>query len=96
MAAHISKRTYLVVFLALLALTGVTVGAAFLHLGAMNNVLALSIAVTKALLVMIYFMHLRRSPALTRICVATGVAWLIMMITLTMSDVLTRGWMEGR
>jgi cytochrome c oxidase subunit 4 len=96
MAAHISQRTYFVVFLALLGLTAFTVAVAFLNLGDLNNVLALGIAVTKALLVMTYFMHLRNSPALTRMCVAAGVAWLAMMIVLTMSDFATRGWIDGR
>jgi cytochrome c oxidase subunit 4 len=83
-------RTYLLIFLALLALTVVTVMAAFVHLGRMNDVVALTIAVTKALLVLLYFMHLRHSAVLTRLAVAAGVFWLATMVAFTLSDVMTR------
>ena len=96
MTVHIGMRTYVLVFALLLILTGVTVTAAFIHLGAFNDVVALSIAVTKALLVMLYFMHLRYSSALTRLSVVAGVVWLMTLITLTMSDVVSRGWLGGR
>jgi len=95
MTIHIRMHTYVVVFVTLLGLTGVTLIAAFVHMGIWNDVVALSIAVTKALLVMLYFMHLRHSPALTRICVAAGVIWLVTLITLTMSDVISRGWLTA-
>ncbi len=95
MSGPTSIRTYVVVFLALLVLTALTVTAAFIHMGPFNNVVALTIAVTKALLVLLYFMHLRDSPALARLTVAGGVFWLMIMISLTMSDVDTRG-MLGR
>jgi cytochrome c oxidase subunit 4 len=84
-------RAYLFVFATLLLLTGSTVTAAFIHLGAMNDVVAMTIAVTKALLVLVYFMHLRHSPGLTRLSVVVGVFWLVVLISLTMSDVATRG-----
>jgi len=84
-------RAYLFVFATLLLLTGLTVTAAFIHLGAMNDVVAMTIAVTKALLVLVYFMHLRHSPGLTRLSVVVGVFWLVVLISLTMSDVATRG-----
>jgi cytochrome c oxidase subunit 4 len=86
-------RTYATVFAALLFLTVVTVMAAFVHLGALNDVVALGIAVTKALLVLIFFMHLRHSPALMRLSMAAAVFWLVTMIVLSMTDVLSRGWL---
>jgi cytochrome c oxidase subunit 4 len=86
-------RTYVIVFVTLLFMTALTVFISFVHLGRWNDVVALTIAVTKALLVLIYFMHLRHSPVLTRLSVAAGVFWLVTLITLTMSDVLTRGWL---
>ena len=93
MTAHVSMRTYVMVFVALLSLTTATVMAAFVHLGRVNDVVALSIAVTKALLVLIFFMHLRDSPVLTRLAVGAGVFWLVTMIVLTMTDVLSRDWL---
>jgi len=92
MSVHIGMRTYVTVFLLLLVLTGVTVMAAFVHMGRMNDVVALTIAVTKATLVLLYFMHLRHSTALARLTVIAGVAWLMILLVLTMSDVTTRGW----
>lgn len=91
MSAPSSIRVYVFVFIALLLLTALTVGAAFVHMGPFNNIVALTIAVTKAVLVLLYFMHLRHSPALTRLTVVGGVFWLMVLISLTMSDVVTRG-----
>ena len=93
MSVHVGMRTYLIVFGTLLFLTALTVFIAFVHLGRANDVVALAIAVTKAVLVLLYFMHLRHSPVLTRIAVAAGVLWLFTLIALTMSDLLTRGWL---
>lgn len=93
MAPHIvPTRTYYQVFAALLILTGITVGVAFLDLGRLNAIVALAIAVGKALLVVLIFMHLRTSSRLTWIVVAGGAFWLLLLITLTLSDYLTRGW----
>ena len=93
MTVHIGIRTYVTVFILLLGLTAVTVMAAFVHLGRMNDVVALSIAVTKATLVLLYFMHLRHSTVLARLTIVAGVGWLLILLVLTMSDVLTRGWL---
>jgi cytochrome c oxidase subunit 4 len=95
MSAPIRMRTYVAVFLALLFFTGVTVAAAFVHLGAFNDVVALSVATAKALLVLIYFMHLRHSTRLTRIAVGAGFMWLGILIVLSLSDVLTRNWIAA-
>jgi len=93
MSQHIvSPRLYFLVFAALLALTGLTTGVAFIDLGAYNTVAALAIAVTKALLVILFFMHVRYSPHLTRIVVVAGFFWLAILITLTLSDFRTRRW----
>ena len=92
MTVHIGLRTYVTVFVLLLVLTGVTVMAAFVHMGRLNDVVALTIAVTKATLVLLYFMHLRHSSVLSRLTVLAGVAWLLILMVLTMSDVLTRDW----
>jgi cytochrome c oxidase subunit 4 len=90
-------RLYIGIFVALILLTGLTVGIAFFDLGggrfhAANAVAAISIAVTKALLVVLYFMHVRYSPRLTWIFVGAGVFWFVILIVLTLADYLSRGW----
>jgi cytochrome c oxidase subunit 4 len=93
MSEHIvSRKTYFTIFIALMILTGLTVWVATFDLGRMNAVVALTIAVIKALLVVLYFMHVRYSSRLTMVFVAAGFVWLIIMVGLTMSDYLTRPW----
>ena len=82
---------YLTVFVTLLALTGLTVTVAFFHLGRFNDIVALAIAGTKALVVILYFMHVRYSHSkLLWVVVAGGFFWLVILMVLTMSDYLTR------
>lgn len=96
MSGHVApKSMYYGVFLALLVGTGLTVAAAFVDMGAMNNVVMLAIAITKALLVILFFMHVRWSSRLTWVVVASGFFWLLIMFGITMTDYLTRGWVEG-
>jgi cytochrome c oxidase subunit 4 len=93
MSEHIvSRKTYFTIFIALMILTGLTVWVATFDLGRMNAVVALTIAVVKALLVVLYFMHVRYSSRLTMVFVAAGFVWLIIMVALTLSDYLTRPW----
>ncbi|HEY3202343.1 MAG TPA: cytochrome C oxidase subunit IV family protein [Thermoanaerobaculia bacterium] len=84
---------YFGVFAALMAFTTLTVWAAYQHLGVWNTPLALAIAVTKALLVALIFMHLRYSPKLTAFVVAASIFWLALLIIITVSDYLTRPWL---
>ena len=86
-------KAYFAVFASLMALTALTVWAAFQHLGVWNTPVALAIAVTKALLVAFIFMHLRGSPRLTVFVVAASVLWLAILILITTSDYLTRAWL---
>ena len=67
-----------------------TWGIAQINLGPLNIVAALTIAVTKMLLVILFFMHVRYSTRLTWLFVAAGFIWLLIMIDLTLSDYLTR------
>ena len=89
-----SVRTYLLVFVILLILLGLTVGVAYLDLGLWSIVLAVTIATVKALLVILYFMHVRYSSRLIWLFAGVGFAWLGIMIVLTMSDYLSRGWLQ--
>jgi len=87
---HISVRTYLTVFLALMVLTLATVVSAHLDMGAGNVVIALAIAFTKAALVVTYFMHLRFGTRMSRAILIAGVLGVLLMIGLTLDDYLTR------
>ena len=90
---HIAPRgMYYLVFLALIIGTGLTVAAAEVDLGALNNVLMLAIACAKALLVILFFMHVRYGPRLIWIFASGGFFWLALLILLTMSDIVSRGW----
>lgn len=91
--SHIAPRSlYFTIFAVLMVLTAITVWAAFLDLGPMNTVVAMGIAVTKATLVILFFMHVRWADRLTGVVVVSGFVWLIILITFTLSDYLTRGW----
>ena len=96
MSGHVApKSMYYGVFLALIVGTGLTVLAAFFDMGAMNNVVMLTIAIVKASLVILFFMHVRWSTRLTWVVVASGFFWLLIMFGLTMTDYFSRGWVEG-
>ncbi len=85
-------KTYAIVLVSLLVLTATTCAVSFIDLGKMNVVVALVIAFAKATLVALIFMHLRYSRHLMQIVLAAGLFWLGILIALTMSDFLTRGW----
>jgi cytochrome c oxidase subunit IV len=93
MASHIlPKRVYYTIFAILLFCTYLTVQIAFLDLGVLNTVAALAIATFKATLVILFFMHVKYSTRLTWAVVLGGIFWLGILLTLTMSDYLTRVW----
>jgi cytochrome c oxidase subunit 4 len=77
----------------LLVLTLATVLVASQDFGMMNTPVALAIAVTKASLVVIYFMGVRYNTPLTKVVVVSGFAWLLILFVLTMNDYLTRPWL---
>ena len=96
MSGHIApKSMYVGVFLALIVGTGLTVAAAEVDLGALNNIVMLGLAMTKATLVILFFMHVRWSTRLTWVVAASGFFWLLILFGLTMQDYLTRGWVPG-
>jgi cytochrome c oxidase subunit 4 len=86
----ISVRTYLAVFAALMVLTGVTIASAHIDLGHGNLALALIIAVTKAALVVTYFMHLRYGPRMSRAILIAGIVAVLLMMAFFIDDVRTR------
>ncbi len=93
MSVHVVPlKIYFGVFASLMILTAVTVSVAYHDLGPLNTVVALSIAVTKAALVILYFMHVRYSPSLTKLVVAGSFLWLFILLSITMSDYVSRAW----
>ena len=96
MSAHIAPRSlYYWIFGALMVGTLLTVVVAAFDLGPLNNVVMLTIACGKALLVILFFMHVRWSTRLTWVVAGSGFFWLIIMFAITMSDYMTRGWVAG-
>jgi cytochrome c oxidase subunit IV len=94
MPEHVdSVKTYVLVFVALIFLTVATTAVSFVDLGPFSVVVALTIACVKMLLVALFFMHVRHSTKLTRLVLAGGLMWLGILLLLTLSDVLTRGWL---
>jgi cytochrome c oxidase subunit 4 len=97
LAEHVeSKGLYISIFLALMVFTAITTMVAFFDLGILNTPVALAIAVTKALLVVLFFMHVRHSTMLTKIVVFGGTFWLALMIGITMVDYVSRGWLPEK
>ncbi len=85
-----SVGRYVSVAAALLVLLGLTLGLALIDLGPMNFPAAMAIAVTKAGLVVVLFMHIRSGSRVTKIAAVAGLFWLAFMFILTLSDFLTR------
>jgi cytochrome c oxidase subunit 4 len=91
--AHVVPvSTYVGVFIVLLVGTALTTAVAYIDLGRWNTVVALAIAVTKMLFVILFFMHVKYNPGLTRIIIAGAFFWLGIMICFSMADELTRAW----
>jgi cytochrome c oxidase subunit 4 len=91
--SHIaSKGQYFAIFGALMVLTIITVAVSQVELGRLNVVVALAVALCKASLVVLYFMHVRYNGPLIKLTAACGFLWLIFMFVITFSDYLTRGW----
>jgi cytochrome c oxidase subunit 4 len=90
--AHPTVKTFVTVWAALLVLTALTVFVATLELGPFNAIVALTIATVKALLVLLFFMELRYSTALTKVAVTAAIFFFLLLVGLTLSDYLTRGW----
>jgi cytochrome c oxidase subunit IV len=90
---HSGLGAYFGVFLALMILTGLTLWAAYQHLGIWNTPVALGIATAKAVMVALIFMHLKSSPRLTALVVGSSILFLAILILVTGSDYLTRAWL---
>jgi cytochrome c oxidase subunit 4 len=89
----VSKKTYVVVWASLLVLLGATVWVAYLQLGRWNPYIAVGIASVKAIIIALYFMHVRYSPRLVWVFAGAGALWLGIMFALSLGDYLTRGYL---
>jgi len=105
MSGHVVPvKTYLGIFVALLALTALTTAVAFvdfdkLHTGIhlidmipLNTVVALAIAIVKMLLVILFFMHVKYGSGLTKVVVMAGFLFLAILVSFTLADELSRSW----
>jgi len=94
MAQHhiVSWKLYLGILLVLCVLTVATVGVAGHDFGALNTPIALAIAVAKATLVVLFFMHVKYSPRLTTLVLSAGFVFLLLLIVFTGSDYISRNW----
>jgi len=88
----VTPLNYLMVFGTLLVFTGVTVGAAYIDLGILNPVVALAIACFKAVVVILFFMHVKYQSKLVKLTVASGFFTFIVLITMTLTDYMSRAW----
>jgi cytochrome c oxidase subunit 4 len=88
----VTPVTYTIVFVTLLIFTGITVLAAYINLGIFNPVVALAIATTKAVIVILFFMHVKYQSNLIKMTVGAGFFTFAALIAMTMSDYISRAW----
>jgi cytochrome c oxidase subunit 4 len=93
--SHPSPGIYYAIFAVLMVLLIVTVGAAEIDLGPLNFLVAVTIATTKAVLILLYFMHLRYSPPLVWTVSGGSLFFLAIMFAITLSDYFSRGWLNA-
>ncbi len=86
----IPKKTYVLVWASLLILLAITVVVSYIHLGWFNAAAAVGIAVVKAVIIILFFMHVRYSPKIVWVFVSAGFFWLGIMFVWTFGDYLTR------
>jgi cytochrome c oxidase subunit 4 len=92
-AHHIvGPGVYVIILIALLVGTALTVWASFIDLGPWNPVIALAIATTKATLVVLFFMHVKYSTKLTKLTVGAGIFTFLTLVSLTLADYISRAW----
>lgn len=88
----VTPKTYSIVFITLLVFTGITVAAAFVNLGILNPIIALAIACTKGVIVILFFMHVFFQSKLIKMTVGAGFFTFLILITMTLSDYISRAW----
>ncbi len=91
----VAIKIYVRVFLALIVLTATTVAVSRIDLGEFNFIVAMTIAVIKGTLVVMFFMDVRRATSLTKLFVGAGFFWMAILLVFVLSDYLSRGWLPG-
>lgn len=90
----VAKKTYVLVWVALMLFTGLTAGVSYINLGAWSGLVAIAIASTKALLVALFFMHLRyEHQKMAWVVALAGFFWLSILLMLTATDYMTRNFL---
>ncbi len=93
MSEHIvSPKIYVAVFVSLIFFTGATYGIALINLGPFNALVAIVIAMIKTMLVVLFFMHVKYSPKMTKVSIISGVFFLMILLALSMTDYISRPW----
>jgi cytochrome c oxidase subunit 4 len=91
----VGRKIYVLVWLALMVMTGLTAAVSFVDLGQWSAPVAMGIASTKVLLVALFFMHLRYTQSkIVWVWAIAGIFWLIILFCLSMTDYLTRGFLR--
>ncbi len=90
----IAVRTYLIIYFALIAFLFATVGASFLPSTAPHLLIAMTIATIKAVLIILFFMHVYYSNRLTWIVAVASLLWLTLLLAFTLADYFSRGWLD--
>lgn len=85
-------KVYVWTCIALLALLALTWAIAYVDLGPFNLIVALAVAIAKAIIIALFFMHIKGSSRLLHFAAVAGVIWLLFLISLTLGDYATRGW----
>jgi cytochrome c oxidase subunit IV len=88
----VGPKTYLIIFFSLLVGTALTIGASFVEMGPWNPVVAILIAVIKATLVVLFFMHIKYSSKLMKLTVGAGLFTFLILVGMSMSDYISRAW----
>jgi cytochrome c oxidase subunit 4 len=88
----VTPAVYAIVFVSLLVGTAITVVAAYIDLGIFNPVVALAIACTKAVIVILFFMHVKYQSKLVKLTVGAGFFTFLVLITMTLTDYVSRAW----
>jgi cytochrome c oxidase subunit 4 len=93
-AAHhiVSPVIYVIVFVSLLVFTGLTVGASYIEMGIFNPIAAIAIACIKAVIVVLFFMHVKYSSKLTKLTVFCGLFTFLALVGMTLADYFSRAW----
>jgi cytochrome c oxidase subunit IV len=91
----VNPQIYIWTCIALLVLLAVTCSIAYVNLGPFNLIAALAVSITKAMVMALFFMHIKGSSRLLHLAAVAGVMmWLLILISLTLSDYFTRGWVQ--